>query len=248
MNPGHAQPREGHALEADTNAEADVNPIEAESYRILRSRIDLSHLPKLTRDVIERIIHASADFSYCTDLVCDEEALAAGVAALARGARVVADVGMVAAGITGYPVICKIGDSLAARLARTTGITVSAAAVRLAFGEAGPGAVWIVGCAPTALEEIIRREVEPALVIGLPVGFVGAAAAKEALRASGLPSLTNISEKGGSAVAVAAFNALLRAAKASQPSARQPSAHQQPSARQSSAHQAGKAQPEGGPR
>jgi precorrin-8X/cobalt-precorrin-8 methylmutase len=219
MNPGHAQTRDSQALPEDVSAEAGIDPIEAESYRILRSRIDLSHLPKLTRDVVERVIHASADFSYCSDLVCDEEALAAGVAALARGARVVADVGMVAAGITGYPVICKIGDSLAARLARTTGITVSAAAVRLAFGEAGPGAVWIAGCAPTALEEIIRREVEPSLVIGLPVGFVGAAAAKEALRASGLPSLTNVSEKGGSAVAVAAFNALLRAAKASQPNA-----------------------------
>jgi len=122
-------------------------------------------------------------------------------------------VAMVAAGITGYPVICKIADSLSARLARTTGITVSAAAVRLAFGQAGPGAIWLVGCAPTALIEIISREVEPTLVVGVPVGFVGAAAAKQELRLSGLPSLTNVSEKGGSAVAVAAFNALLRAAK-----------------------------------
>ena len=181
--------------------------IETESYRILRSRIDLSHLPPLTRAVTERVIHASADFDYATDLVCDEMALAAG------------DVAMVAAGITGYPVICKIGDSIAARLARTVGITVSAAATRLAFGEAGPGAVWVVGCAPTALEEIMRRDVVPALVIGLPVGFAGAAAAKEALRASGLPALSNVSEKGGSAVAAAAFNALLRVSrrKARQP-------------------------------
>ncbi len=194
--------------------------IETESYRILRSRIDLSHLPPLTRAVTERMIHASADFDYATDLICDEMALAAGVAAIIRGAPVVTDVAMVAAGITGYPVICKIGDSIAARLARTVGITVSAAASRLAFGEAGPGAVWVVGCAPTALEEILRRDVVPALVIGLPVGFVGAAAAKEALRASGLPALSNVSEKGGSAVAAAAFNALLRAArqKAPQPS------------------------------
>jgi precorrin-8X/cobalt-precorrin-8 methylmutase len=120
---------------------------------------------------------------------------------------------MVAAGITRYPVTCKIGDSLAARLARTANLTLSAAAVRLAFGEAGPGAIWLVGCAPTALTEIMSREVEPALVIGVPVGFVGAAAAKDELRASGLPALTNVSEKGGSAVAVAAFNALLRIAK-----------------------------------
>jgi precorrin-8X/cobalt-precorrin-8 methylmutase len=163
--------------------------------------------------VTERIIHATADFDYVTDLVCDETALAAGVEALRRGAHVIADVGMVASGITGYPVICKIGDSLSARLARTANLTLSAAAVRLAYGEAGPGAIWLVGCAPTALAEIISRQVEPALVIGVPVGFVGAAAVKDELRVSGLPSLSNVSEKGGSAVAVAAFNALLRIAK-----------------------------------
>jgi precorrin-8X/cobalt-precorrin-8 methylmutase len=120
---------------------------------------------------------------------------------------------MVSAGITGYPVICRIGDSLAARLARTAQITLSAAAVRLAQGEAGPGAIWVVGCSPTALREIMSRQVEPALVIGVPVGFVDAAESKRALRTSGLPALSNVSQKGGSAVAVAAFNALLRAAR-----------------------------------
>src|SRR5579859_3430522 len=175
---------------------SEVHPIEAESYRILRSRADLSALPPLTRAVTERVIHSTADFDYITDLVCDEASLAAGVDALRRGARVVTDVGMVAAGITGYPVICKIGDSLSARLARTASLTVSAAAIRLAFGEAGPGAIWVVGCAPTALAEILHREVEPALVIGVPVGFVGATASKLALRQSGLPALTNMSEKG----------------------------------------------------
>jgi precorrin-8X/cobalt-precorrin-8 methylmutase len=73
----------------------------------------------------------------------------------------------------------------------------------------GPGAVWVVGCAPTALLEIITGAPAPALVIGLPVGFVGAAEAKRALRDSGLPALSNVSEKGGSAVAAAALNALL---------------------------------------
>jgi precorrin-8X/cobalt-precorrin-8 methylmutase len=190
----------------------EPHPIEVESYQILRSRIDLSYLAPLTRAVTERVIHASADFDYATDLVTDETALAAGVTAIRRGAPVVADVGMVAAGITGYPVICKIGEGLATRLARTVGITVSAAAARLAFGEAGPGAVWVIGCAPTALAEILQRDVSPALIIGMPVGFVGATAAKEALRDSGLPALSNRSEKGGSAVAAAAFNALLRVA------------------------------------
>jgi precorrin-8X/cobalt-precorrin-8 methylmutase len=209
--------------EFERSPERDPNephPIEVESYRILRSRIDLSHLPPLTLAVTERIIHASADFDYATDLVADEAALAAGVAALRRGAPVVADVAMVASGITGYPVICKVGEGLATRLSRTVGITVSAAAARLAFGEAGPGAVWVIGNAPTALAEILQRDVSPALVIGMPVGFVGAAESKQALRDSGLPALSNKSEKGGSAVAAAAFNALLRIARDQQPEGR----------------------------
>ena len=190
----------------------EPHPIEAESYRILRSRIDLSHLPPLTRAVTERVIHASADFDYAIDIVADEAALAAGVAAIRRGVPVVTDVAMVASGITSYPVICKVGEGLATRLSRTVGITVSAAAARLAFGEAGPGAIWVIGCAPTALEEILQRDVSPTLIIGMPVGFVGAADSKAKLRHSGLPALSNKSEKGGSAVAAAAFNALHRVA------------------------------------
>ena len=193
-------------------AAADVSPVEAESYRILRSRIDLSHLPPLTRAVTERVIYASADFDYAADLVCDEATLAAAVAALAAGAAVVADSPMVAAGITTRTALCKTADSLTERLARVTGITRAAAAVRLAFADTGPGAVWVVGCSCTALAEIIARGIEPALVIGMPAGFAGAAEAKHALRASGLPSLTNGSEKGGAAVAAAAVTALLRAA------------------------------------
>lgn len=193
---------------------------EDESYRILRSRIDLSHLPPLCRAVTEHVIAASADFDYATDLLCDEQVLAAARAELAAGAAVVTDSAMVAAGITGYPVaeisgypvICKSEDALTARLARTAGISRPAAAVRLAFGQAGPGAIWVVGGEPTALGEIMARNVQPSLVIGLPVGLAGAAEAKDAVRASGLPALTNVSEKGGAAVAAAAFCALAAAA------------------------------------
>jgi precorrin-8X/cobalt-precorrin-8 methylmutase len=191
-----------------------VSPATEESYRILRSRIDLSRLPKFSRDVTERVIHATADFDYFTDLVCDEESLAEGVAALAAGAPVVADVPMVAAGIAGSPVMCKINESLTRRLARTTGITRAAAAVRLAFGEVGPGAVWVVGGGAAALAEILSRRVEPGFVVGFPAGFVGAAEAKDALRASRVPSVSNVSEKGGPVVAVAALSALLRHALA----------------------------------
>ncbi len=185
-----------------------------EAYRIVRSRIDLTRLAPLSRYVTERVIVASADFDYATDLVCDERILAAGAAEIAAGMPVIADSVMVAAGIPGYPVICKSEESLTERLSRTAGISKPAAAVRLAFGQAGPGAIWVVGGAAEALAEIMSRNVQPALVIALPVGLDGAAEAKDALRASGLPALTNMSEKGGAAVAAAAFCALADAARA----------------------------------
>jgi precorrin-8X/cobalt-precorrin-8 methylmutase len=181
-----------------------VHPIEQESFAILRSRVDLTHLAPLSRAVVERVVHASADLDYVDDLVVDEEALRAGQAALRDGAAVVADVQMVAAGITAHEVVCRVRDAAA-----HDGLTRSAAAVRLALEQVGPGAVWVVGCAPTALFELLALDARPALVVGLPVGFVGAAESKAALRDSGLPAVSNVSEKGGSAVAAAALNALL---------------------------------------
>ena len=206
----------GRYAEGETAADGQA----AEEMRALRSRIDLSGLPPVTRMVTERIIVSSAEFSYANELVCSEPWLEAAVGALAAGASVVADGPMVAAGIPGELTICKAGESLTERLARTAGIPRAAAAVRLAFGEAGPGAVWVVGCEPVAIYEILSRSVEPSLVIGLPAGFVAAVGAKQALRDSGLPALTNIAEKGGPAVAVAACQALLAAARpADQPQA-----------------------------
>ncbi len=183
---------------------ASVHPIEVESFEILRSRVDLSHLPPLSRAVTERVVHSSADLSYVGDLVLDEGSLVRGWEALRAGAPVVADVQMVAAGITTREVICRVREA-----AGTPELTRSAAAIRLAFAEVGPGAVWVVGCAPTALFELLEGSYDPALIIGLPVGFVGAAESKAALRDSGLPGASNVSEKGGSAVAAAALNALL---------------------------------------
>jgi precorrin-8X/cobalt-precorrin-8 methylmutase len=189
----------------------DVHPIEAESYRILRSLVDLSHLPPLSRAVAERVIHASAELGWAEDLVLDEAALERGRTALAAGAPVVADVGMVAAGLHGLA-RSFLRDPRVEALAAEAGITRSAAGIRLAAGEVGPGAVWAIGSAPTALEELLRLDAAPALVIGLPVGFVGAVESKAALRASGLPALTNRGPRGGSPVAAAAVNALRRLA------------------------------------
>jgi precorrin-8X/cobalt-precorrin-8 methylmutase len=186
-----------------------VHPIETESYRILRGMVDLSHLGPLARAVAERVIHASADPDYAESLVLEETALENGILALRRGEPVVTDVGMVAAGITGRQTLCLVSDPRAEALSERLGITRSAAGFRLAAKEVGDGAVWIVGNAPTALFELLGLDIAPSLVIGLPVGFVGAAESKSALVASGLPAVANRGPKGGSAVAAAALNALI---------------------------------------
>ncbi len=185
------------------------HPIEIESYRILRELVDLSHLGPLSRAVAERVIHASADLEYAESLVLDEAALRRGLKALRRGAPIVADVGMVAAGITAREVLCYVSGRRAELLAEHLDVTRSAAGFRLADREVGFEAVWVVGNAPTAILELLEMSVEPALVVGLPVGFVGAAESKERLVESGLPAVTNRGPKGGSAVAAAALNALL---------------------------------------
>ena len=186
-----------------------IHPIETESYRILRDLVDLSHLEPLSRAVAERVIHASADLEYADSLVLNESVLRGGAEALRRGVSIVADVGMVAAGITAREALCFVSDPRAGELSERFGVTRSAAGFRLAAEEVGEGSVWVVGNAPTALFELLEMSVEPALVVGLPVGFVGAAASKEELRASGLPAVSNRGPKGGSAVAAAALNALL---------------------------------------
>ncbi len=186
-----------------------IHPIETESFRILRSRVATVDLPPCTRAVTERVIHTSADLDYAHDLVCDEAALHAGWHALHDGAPLIVDVRMLAAGITSRDALVALDGAPAP----VDGLTRSAAGVRAAAGRYPEGAVWVIGNAPTALRELLRlaaeQAVRPALVVGLPVGFVDAAEAKAALRVSGLPAVSNRSAKGGTAVAAAAVNALL---------------------------------------
>jgi precorrin-8X/cobalt-precorrin-8 methylmutase len=188
-----------------------VHPIEEESFRILRELVDLSHLGPLSRAVAERVIHASADPEYAETLVLDEASLESALEALHRGASgaIVTDVGMVAAGITARKTHCYVSDPRTHELSGRLGTTRSAAGFRLAAREVGAGAVWVVGNAPTALFELLELDAEPALVVGLPVGFVGAAESKEKLIESGLPAIANHGPKGGSSVAAAALNALI---------------------------------------
>jgi precorrin-8X/cobalt-precorrin-8 methylmutase len=173
--------------------------------------VDTNHLPPLTRAVVERVVHTTADPTWLGDLVADEQALAAGRIALISGAPLVVDVRMVAAGITTRDSVVAIDLPGVAELADQVGITRSAAGVRTAVATYPAGAVWAIGNAPTALAELVAANVEPALVVGVPVGFVGSVAAKAALRASGMPAMSCATERGGAAIASAIVNALLYA-------------------------------------
>ncbi|WP_025274451.1 precorrin-8X methylmutase [Haloglycomyces albus] len=186
-----------------------VHEIEKESMRRLRKRCDLSHLPPLSRAITERIVHSAADVRYAEELVMNEPNLAAAWEALANGAPIVADSRMVAAGITSTEVHVPLQNAEIPDLAHRWGLTRSAAAIRWAADHVDDGAVWVVGNAPTALEAILSYVKNPSLVVGLPVGFVGAVESKEALRESPLPAVSNMSELGGSAVAASCVNALL---------------------------------------
>ena len=190
-----------------------VHPIEAESLRILGQRLDLNGLAPEVRAVVERVVHATADLDFAETMVVDGAAVASGIAALRAGAPVIADVEMVRAGITGIPALCYLAG---VPRVPPEPLTRSAAAMRLAAEQHPQGAVFVLGCAPTALAELVRlaaaRALRPALVVGLPVGFVGAAEAKAELRASGLAAISNVGEKGGSGAAAAAVNALVRLA------------------------------------
>jgi len=190
-----------------------VHPIEVRSYEILRSRLRLEHLPPLVRAVAERVVHTTADPSWAGELITDEAALRRGQRALHGGAELVVDARMVAAGVTSRVSLVVLDEPGVAELAAGTGLTRSAAGVRLAARRVPSGAVWAIGNAPTALTELLRLaeagELDPALVVGVPVGFVGAVEAKAALRASGLPAVSTPGERGGTSIAVAVINALL---------------------------------------
>ncbi|MGP4018205.1 precorrin-8X methylmutase [Saccharopolyspora sp. 5N708] len=196
----------------------EVHPIETESYRIMRSRADFARFPPLTRAVVERVVHTTADPSWTGEIVADETALRTGRAALLDEAPLITDVRMVAAGITARPAEIGLDRGGVAELAAKTGLTRSAAGIRMAAEEHPDGAVWAIGNAPTALVELIRLaeagRLNPALVVGVPVGFVGAVDAKAVLRRSGLPAVSTLTERGGAAIAAAAINALLYWAEA----------------------------------
>lgn len=200
--------------------------IAAESFAIIRRGLaERGHAfaPPLAA-VIERIVHSTADFEFADLVRTSPGAVEAGVEALQAGCAVLTDVHMVRVGVNagrlaalGGSLHCLIDDPEVQSFAVANGITRGAQSMRLA-AERGllEGAIVAIGNAPTALEEVIRlvrTGARPALIIGVPVGFVGAAESKAALaEVTAVPWLITSGRKGGSTVAVAVINALLRLA------------------------------------
>ena len=211
------------------------HPIFSESIRQIRLLLAeqaelLAGLTPLERDVLERCIHSSGDPAIAADLRFSPGACAAGAAALAAGTPILTDTAMAAAAVApmarrtfGNRVACVLDWAPAAA---PEGSTRTAAGMAVALAELAPGAVVLIGSAPTALEVLLEQVAggapAPALVIGMPVGFVGVAESKHHLAASGLAHIRLEGSKGGAGLVAAACNALLRAAwlqAASAPSA-----------------------------
>ncbi len=199
--------------------EKDGAEIYRQSFATIRAEADLARLPADVGRVAVRMIHACGMTDLVDDLLYSPSVAAAARTALRAGAPVLCDVAMVASGITrrrlpaGNEVICTLGDPAVPALAARLGTTRSAAAVEL-WRDRLEGAVVAVGNAPTALfrllELIEAGAPRPAAVIGVPVGFVGAAESKQALadHPSRLEYLVVRGRRGGSAMAAAAVNAL----------------------------------------
>ncbi|MDA8357293.1 MAG: precorrin-8X methylmutase [Actinomycetota bacterium] len=199
--------------------ERDGAEIYRRSFETIRGEADLTQVPDDLEKLTVRIIHSCGMVDVTADLRFSAGAGSAGRAALAAGAPILADAHMVADGVTrsrlpaGNDVICTLGDSRVPELAAVMATTRSAAAVDLWVPHLD-GAVVAVGNAPTALWRILELldggAPRPALILGFPVGFVGAAESKEALVEAGhrVPYVTVLGRRGGSAMAAAAVNAL----------------------------------------
>ncbi len=192
--------------------------IEVESFRRIEARAGAHNLPPALWSVVRRMIHTSADLDYLHSVRCHPRAIAAGVAALRRGCPLATDTRMLLAGIgtgrltrLGVTPFCLMDDPEVAKEAARQGTTRAAAAMAASLPRLAGGIVAI-GNAPTALLRLMELldggATPPALVVGLPVGFVNAAESKEALSRQNYPFITALGPKGGSAVAAAVINAL----------------------------------------
>ena len=194
--------------------------IENRSFEIIYPYIKNLNLRDDEIKIYSRIIHAAGDVEYSSIIKISATAIESAKAAILRGANIFTDVEMVRTGINkrtlkkfGGEVFCKVADDEVKEIAAAENITRSMAAMRM-FGKDLNGAIVAIGNAPTALFEVLRlineENILPAVVIGVPVGFVGAADSKAELFAQDkVPFITVEGTKGGSPIAVAAVNAIL---------------------------------------
>ena len=199
--------------------------IEARSFSIIAKELEEMGitLPDDTAFITKRVIHTTADFSYVEQLVYQNDPVSHAVQALKSGAWIVTDTNMAKAGVSktflsslGGQVVCYMADEDVAQDAKERGTTRAAASMRKAAKE-HPNAIFAVGNAPTALMELKRiwendPAFRPALVIGVPVGFVNVIESKDTLLETDLPAIVARGRKGGSNVAAAICNALIYAA------------------------------------
>jgi precorrin-8X/cobalt-precorrin-8 methylmutase len=192
--------------------------IEAESFRRIDAQVGAHDFSAAVWPVVRRMIHTTGDLGYLQTVRVHPQAVAAGVEALRRGRPVGTDTRMLLAGISsgrlsrlGVEPFCILEDPVVGEAAAREGTTRTAAGLELALPKLA-GAIVAIGNAPTALlrllELLAAGAPAPALVVGLPVGFVNAAESKEALSRQNCPFITALGPKGGSAVAAAVINAL----------------------------------------
>jgi precorrin-8X/cobalt-precorrin-8 methylmutase len=213
----------GEKLEASntTNLTASTNMYKT-SMSLIRPLIQdvLDKVPETQIPVIERVVHTTADPEFAKLVVIHEEAVQTGVAAIKAGAKIITDVKMVKAGINekrvkrfGGQILTYLDDERTIDLAKDQSITRSAAAMRLAIKDGLDNAIIAIGNAPTAAFELAKAVkqglAKPAMIIATPVGYVGAAESKEEVASLSVPFVVVRGPKGGSALAVAVFNALL---------------------------------------
>lgn len=196
--------------------------IEDQSMEIIEKEIGSHQYDELEWPIVRRVIHATADFDFAKDnkIIFHKDAIKSGINALRNGCNLIVDVNGVIGGLNkqnlnefGNNTICNISNPIIVEEAKKYNKTRAQTSMRMAASEMNGGIV-VIGNAPTALLEVIQMIQEgvttPALIIGIPVGFVSSPESKEALQALDVPFITNKGRKGGSPCAAAIVNALFK--------------------------------------
>ena len=193
--------------------------IEKLSFKIIEEEAGPHNFTENQWKIVRRMIHTTADFEYLENVRFHPEAVEKGIWAVKNGKTIITDTNMALAGIRKYDLVsckckakCLINDPEVIRISKENDITRAHAAVDYTADIINEG-IYVIGNAPTALLRLVdlvkQNSVKPALVIGLPVGFVNAAESKQALLQLDIPYITNIGRKGGSNVAASVINAII---------------------------------------